>query len=142
MDTPSRRLHSLLIVTALLSALLLQACASTQPQVRTVPEDGFAHTLHYQFRAQVYADSLGECQHFTVRVKALNKGYSNGAPPPRLRLWDDDCMRPIRFERMQYISPETGEQVRLNGTEVGHFWGENVRLQNELMTWMWRAGVI
>ena len=138
----SRRLHPLLIVASLFLALLLQACASTQPQVRMVPEDGFDHTLHYQFRAQVYADSLGECQRIIVRVKALNKGYLNGAPPPRLRLWDDDCMSPIRFERLHYISSETGEQVRLNGTEVSHFWGENVRLQNELMTWMWRTGVI
>lgn len=130
------------VLLALVLGFLLQACSGPWLRVRHVPEDGFDQTLNYQFQAQVHADSLGECRMIVVRVKALNKMYSKEEPPSRLQLFDDDCMSPVRFERVQFLSNETGEPVRLSGTEVIHFFSDYHRLEDELMGWLWRAEVI
>ena len=134
---------------ALLSAILLgiglclfQGCAKTWLRVQQIPENGYARTINYQFQAQVHADSLGACERMVVRVRPLNKRYTKGAPPSRLQLFDDDCMSPVRFERVQYLSEQTGEPVSLHGPEIFRFWGDNVRLEGELIEWLWREGVI
>lgn len=131
----------------LLSALVvlgvsLQACSGPWLRVSHVPEDGYEQTLHYQFQARVHADSLGTCKMLMVRVKALNKVYTSDEPPPRLRLFDDDCISPVRFERVQYVSKQTGEHVRLSGPAVFLFFSEYVRLEDEVIGWLWREGVI
>lgn len=135
-------LDGLLLVILPILAVLLPACTGTGLQVRHVPKDGYDKTTNYQFQARVHADSLGQCQMLTVRVKALSKIYSKGEPPPRLKLFDDDCMSPVRFERVHFISKENGGQVRLSGSDVAHFWSENARLEDELIGWLWRAGAI
>ena len=118
---------------------VLQACSGPWLQVRQVPEDGYEQTLHYQFQAQVHGDAEGNCKRMVVRVKAFN---SKVDPPPRLQLFDDDCMSPVRFERAQYVSKETGEHIRLSGPAVFHFLSDHIRLEDELIGWLWRAGVI
>ena len=134
---------------ALLSAILLgiglslfQGCGETWLRVQQIPENGYGQTINYQFQAQVHADSLGACERMVVRVRPLNKHYTRGAPPSRLQLFDDDCMSPLRFERVQYLSEQKGGQVNLHGPEVIRFWSDNVRLENELIEWLWREGVI
>ena len=122
--------------------VMLQACSGPWLRVRNVPENGYAQTLNYQFQAQVHADENGVCRMMTVRVKPLNKVYSKQEPPDRLQLFDDDCSSPLRFERVQYISRETGKQVRLSGVEVSRFLSDYSRLEDELVGWLWRAGVI
>lgn len=121
--------------------VFLQGCSGPWLRVRQVPEDGYKRTLHYQFQVQVHADADGNCKMMAVRVKALNKVYTKGAPPPRLRLFDDDCMSPLRFERVHYIS-ETGGPVHLSGPDVVRFLGEHFRLEGEIIEWLWREGVI
>ena len=138
----SRVLGGLLFVILLVFAVFLQACSGPWLRVRQVPEDGYEQTLHYQFQAQIHGDSDGQCKRMVVRVKALNKVYTKGEPPPRLRLFDDDCMSPLRFERVHYVSRQTGEHVRLSGSEVVHFFSEHIRLEDELIGWLWREGVI
>ncbi len=139
MDAP-RGLFGALSVLVL--GVVLQACSGPWLRVEHIPENGYDRTLNYQFQAQVHADSLGECRSIVVRVKALNKMYSREEPPSRLQLFDDDCMSPVRFERVQFVSKETGEPMRLSGTEVVHFLSDYHRLEDELMGWLWRAGVI
>ena len=133
---------SFLFTILFVLTVLLQACSGPSLRVRQVPEDGFKRTLNYQFQAQVHADSGGNCKMLSVRVKALNKIYGKGEPPPRLRLFDDDCLSPLRFERAQFVSKQTGEQVRLFGPEVVQFLSQHVRLEDELIGWLWREGVI
>ena len=143
MPTPRSPRVILLFLLAGVFAVALSACGgSSWLRVRHVPENGYAETLNYQFRASVYADSLGNCQMLTVQVRPISKLYSGDEPPDRLQLFDDDCRSPVRFERAQYISRETGESVRLSGTQVNRFLGDFVRLEDELMGWLWRAGVI
>ena len=122
--------------------LLLQGCSEPWLRVQQVPENGYSRTINYQFQAQVHADSVGSCERIVVRVRPINKRYTRGAPPSRLRLFDDDCSSPVRFERVQYLSERTGEQVSLHGPEIFRFWGDNARLENELVEWLWREGVI
>lgn len=138
----ARILDGLFVALPLMLTVLLQGCAGAGSQVLRVPPEGYDQTTNYQFQAQVHADAQGTCQQLVVRVKALNKLYTQDAPPSRLQLFDDDCEYPIQFERVQYLSRQTGENVRLVGAEIDHFWGENVRLQNELMAWLWREGVV
>jgi hypothetical protein len=107
-----------------------------------VPEDGFAQTINYEFQAEVHDDESGKCRMMVVHVRALNKVYSRGEPPSRLQLFDDDCKSPLRFERVQYVSMETGEQVRLHGSAAARFLADYSRLVDELVGWLWRAGVI
>jgi hypothetical protein len=124
-------------------AVSLWACGgSSWLHVRHVPEDGYAETLNYQFRATVHADTLGNCRTMSVEVKPINKVYSGGEPPSRLQLFDDDCRSPVRFERAQFISNESGAPVRLSGSEVNRFLRNFVRLEDELIGWLWREGVI
>ena len=51
-------------------------------------------------------------------------------------------MSPLRFERVQYIARYTGEHVRLSGSDVAHFFSDNLRLEGELVEWLWHEGVI
>ena len=122
--------------------LSLQGCSDPWLRMHRVPENGYEQTRNYQFQAQVHADESGECKMMVVRVRPLNKLYSKGEPPSRLQLFDDDCMSPLRFERAHYISKQTGGQVNLHGSEMVHFWSDNVRLESELIEWLWREGVI
>lgn len=132
-----------LALPLLLVGLLMQGCLGSGFQARQVPENGgFDQTRSYQFQALVHTDSDGVCQRRMVRVKPLSKLYTKVDPPPRIQLFDDDCERPLEFERAQYVSNETGENVSLSGPEVARFWSENGRLQNELVGWLWRSGVI
>lgn len=131
-----------LLFSILILGLFLPACGNPWLKVRSVPEDGYEQTLNYQFQARVHSDSSGKCQMMVVSVRPIAKMYSGGEPPSRLQLFDDDCVSPVRFERAHFISKETGEQVRLSGSEVTRFLGEYQRLENELMGWLWRAGVI
>ncbi|MGH8223632.1 MAG: hypothetical protein ACREQZ_11730 [Woeseiaceae bacterium] len=120
----------------------MQACSGAWLRVRYVPEDGFAQTINYEFQAEVHDDEGGRCRMMVVHVKALNRAYAKQEPPPRLQLFDDDCDSPLRFERVQYISMETGEQVRLHGSDVRRFLADHSRLEDELVGWLWREGVI
>jgi hypothetical protein len=131
-----------LIVSLLVLSVSIQACSGPWLRVRHVPEDGFAQTLNYEFQAEVHDDESGRCRMLVVHVRALNKVYSKQEPPPRLQLFDDDCTSPLRFERVQYVSMETGEQVRLHGTNVVRFLADYSRLEDELVGWLWRQGVI
>ncbi|MEM8486675.1 MAG: hypothetical protein AAF564_14070 [Bacteroidota bacterium] len=106
-----------------------------------VPENGYEQTLNYQFQAQVHADEKGECQKIVIRVKPINKVYWKTPPPQRLQIYDDDCMAPVRFERLQYLA-RSGGMVRLNGIELSRFWSEQFRLEDELIGWLWREGII
>ena len=142
MQTPRPPTALLRAIPLGLGLLLLQGCGSPWLRVQHVPEDGFAQTTNYQFQARVHADEEGACRMMTVRVRALSKRYVKGAPPPRLQLFDDDCASPLRFERVHYLSEETGGRVNLHGTDVARFWGDHARLENELVGWLWRAGVI
>ncbi len=132
----------LLFIGALVLVGSLSGCSRAWLRVQQVPQNGFAQTLNYQFQAQVHADSSGHCRMMTVQVKPLNKVYSSGEPPSRLQLFDDDCASPVRFERAQFVSKETGEHVRLSGSEVYRFLSNYTRLENELIGWLWRAGII
>lgn len=136
------RASGLLIATLLILAAALQACSGPSLNVRHVPADGYVSTINYQFQARVHDDSDGNCKMMQVRVRALNKMYSRQEPPPRLQLFDDDCVSPLRFERVQYVDKDTGEQVRLHGTDVNRFLGDYSRLEDELIGWLWREGVI
>jgi hypothetical protein len=131
-----------LIAPFLLLSVSIQGCSGPWLRVRHVPEDGFAQTLNYEFQAEVHDDESGRCRMMVVHVKALNKVYSKQAPPARLQLFDDDCNSPLRFERVQYVSMETGKQVRLHDTDVVRFLADYSRLENELVGWLWREGVI
>lgn len=130
------------LVSALFVVLGVFACSGPWLRVSQVPEDGYEQTLHYQFQARVHADSLGTCKMMVVRVRALNKIYTKEEPPPRLRLFDDDCISPVRFERVHYVSKQTGEHIRLSGPAVFLFFSEHVRLEDEVIGWLWREGVI
>lgn len=131
-----------LFIAILALTIFLPACGRTWLSVRQVPENGFEQTLNYQFQARVHSDEDNKCEQLTVEVKAINKMYSEGEPPPRLQLYDDDCQSPVRFERAQYVSKDTGEHIWLSGPEVGRFLGGFKNLENELVGWLWRAGVI
>ena len=131
-----------LIASFLVLAVSLQACSGPWLRVRHVPKDGFAQTINYEFRAEVHDDESGRCRMMVVHVRALNKVYSRQEPPPRLQLFDDDCKSPLRFERVQYVSMETGEQVRLHDRDVVRFLADYSRLADELVGWLWREGVI
>ena len=126
----------------ILFAGVLPACSGTGLKMRQVPANGYEQTLNYQFQAQVYADSDGKCRKLVVRVRPLNKVYWKEPPPDRLQLFDDDCTSPVRFERVNYIDTDTGEQVRLHGFEVAYFWSEQFRLEDELIGWLWREGIV
>jgi hypothetical protein len=137
-----RALVGPLIASFLVLSVSIQACSGPWLRVRHVPEDGFAQTINYQFQAQVHDDESGKCRMMVVHVKALNKVYSKQEPPPRLQLFDDDCTSPLRFERVQYVSMETGKQVRLHDADVVRFLADYSRLADELVGWLWREGVI
>ena len=121
-------------------ALFLQACSGPGLTMRQVPENGYQRTLNYQFQAQVHADLDGTCKMMIVRVKPLNKMYGENEPPPRLQLFDDDCLSPLRFERVQYLSGSG--YVRLSGVDVGRFLGDNFHLESVLIEWLCNEGVI
>ena len=140
MGTP-RIFDGFLIAFLLVCAALLPACSEPWLRVQHVPENGFHRTLNYQFQAQVHADSLGHCKKLVVHAKPLNKMYREEPIPARLRLMDDDCRSPVRFERVQFISNETGAAVRLSGHAAIEFLNQHYRMENELMGWLWRAGV-
>src|SRR5919106_6308926 len=110
-----------LVGPQLAAFLFLLACAGPWLRVRHVPEDGFAQTINYEFQAEVHDDESGRCRMLVVHVRALNKVYWKQEPPPRLQLFDDDCNSPLRFERVQYVSLETGAQVRLHANDVVRF---------------------
>lgn len=134
------RLPEVLLLAGILSSSLLACGGKAWLSVRHVPENGYEETLNYRFRATVHADSLDNCRTMSVEVRPINKVYRGGAPPSRLQLFDDDCRDPVRFERAQFIT-ESGEPVRLSGSEVNRFLSDFVRLEDELMGWLWRAGV-
>ena len=46
------------------------------------------------------------------------------------------------IERVHYLSRQTGEHVRLSSPDVVHFLSEHLRLEDELIGWLWREGVI
>jgi hypothetical protein len=131
-----------LIAFVLVLSVSLQACSGPWLRIRHVPEDGFAQTINYEFQAEVHDDESGTCRMMVVHVKALNKVYWKQEPPFRLQLFDDDCNSPLRFERVQYVTTEGGEPVRLHGTDVVHFLADYSRLEGELVGWLWREGVI
>lgn len=107
-----------------------------------MPVDGFAQTINYEFQAEVHDDESGKCRKMVVHVKPLNKVYWKQEPPARLQLFDDDCSSPLRFERVQYISTGTGGHVRLHDSDVVRFLADHSRLEDELVGWLWREGVI
>ena len=135
------RLPRELLIAGILAGLLSACGGDSWLRARYVPENGYAETLNYRFRATVHADSLDNCRTMSVEVRPINKVYSGGAPPSRLQLFDDDCRSPVRFERAQFIS-ESGQPVRLSGSEVNRFLSNFVRLEDELIGWLWRAGII
>ena len=110
--------------------------------MQQVPHNGYASTIHYRFQAQVYKDNDGECKRMVIRVRPLNKVYWREAPPDRLQLFDDDCLNPVRFERATFITIDTREPVQLFGPELNNFWSTQYRLQDELIGWLWREGVL
>lgn len=138
----TKRFAGGLLSIVLVLLIFLPGCGKTWLSVRHVPENGFAETLNYQFKAMVHSDDENTCEQLVVEVKAINKMYHEGEPPPRLHLYDDDCRSPVRFERAQYVSKDTGQHVWLNGPEVNRFLSSFKNLENELVGWLWRAGVI
>ena len=127
----------------LVSVCLLPACSGSGLKMREVPDTGnYEQTLNYQFQAKVFADKEGDCQKLVVRVRPINKVYWKEAPPSRLQLFDDDCMSPVRFERVEYLSRKGAGLVRLSGAEVNYFWSEQFRLEDELIGWLWQKGII
>jgi hypothetical protein len=141
MDNVRTTVGLFVIIPCLL--LLVQGCASSNSgSFRQVPENGYEHTTNYRFQAQVHTDAQNRCQRIVIRVRAVNKVYTRGQQPPyRLQLADEDCNSPVRFENARYISEE-GTIVQLSGNEVDRFLGENTQLENELISWLWREGVI
>ena len=137
-----RALVGSLLASFLVLPVAIRGCSGRWLRVRHVPEDGFAQTINYQFQAEVHDDESGRCRMMVVHVEALNKVYTKQEPPARLELFDDDCNRPLRFERLQYVSTETGKYVRLHGTDVVRFLAAYSRLEDELIGWLWREGVI
>lgn len=133
-------MRKLLILFSL--ALFLPACSGSGLRMQQVPHNGYDHTINYRFQAQVYTDEDGECKRFVVRVRPINKVYWKQPPPDRLQLYDDDCLNPVRFERASFISPHTREPVQLYGPELTGFWSQQFRLEDELIGWLWRAGVL
>ena len=119
---------------------VLPACASSGYSVSRVPDNGYDRTLNYQFQAQVHADENGVCKQLVVRVKPINKIYWKEPPPDRLQLFDDDCLSPVRFERLQYLANDG--LVRLSGVQITHFWSENFRMEDELVSWLWQKEII
>ena len=124
----------------LVLAGFLPACAGSGFTVSQVPDNGYDRTLNYQFQAQVHADPDGVCKQIVVRVRPLNKVYWKEPPPDRLSLYDDDCLSPVRFERVHYLAKDG--LVRLSGVEVNYFWSENFRLEDELVSWLWQKEII
>ena len=141
MDTPPTPRVLVLLLLLGAGAFVLQACSGSGLRVQHVPSDGFVRTINYQFQAKLHLDETGRCRNMVIRVRPLNKGYSEGEPPPRLQLFDDDCTSPLRFERAQFVSRE-GVQVQLYGIEVTRYLGQFNHLENELVGWLWREGVI
>lgn len=137
MHSPERFLTAFILVVLSLTFL---GCGSSALRVHYVPDNGYEHTLNYQFQAQVHTDAAGQCRKLVVRVRPLNKVYWRDPPPDRLQLYDDDCLSPVRFERVHYLAPDG--LVRLNGIEVSYFFSENFRLEDELIGWLWRSGII
>ncbi len=131
-----------LFTTLLIFTGLIPACSGPGFRMHQVPEHGYDQTLNYQFQAQVHADLEGRCKQIIVRVRPLNKVYWRKPPPDRLQLFDDNCFSPVRFERVHYISKRTGQSVRLSGREVIQFMSEYSHLENELIGWLWRKGII
>ena len=127
---------SFFVVAALFS------CSGPAYKMRQFPENGYDQTINYQFQAQVHADAEGRCRKLVVRVRPLNKVYWKTPPPDRLQLFDDDCTQPVRFERINYLSTNGDGMVRLTGIEVNRFWSEQFRLQDELISWLWREEVM
>ena len=121
---------------------LLPACSGTGMRMRQVPENGYEYTINYQFQAQVFEDADGNCKKLVVRVRPLNKVYWREPPPDRLQLFDDDCLSPVKFERISYLEVKTGDRVRLSGFEVVQFWSQQFRLEDELISWLWREEII
>ncbi len=119
--------------------LTLAACSGSGLRMRQVPDGGYAQTLNYQFQAQVFEDEAGACKRMVVRVRPLNKVYWRDAPPERLQFFDDDCLSPVRFERAQFVTNEG--LIRLTGPQVNQFLGDLVRLEDELIGWLWRQGI-
>ena len=122
--------------------ILLVGCSGSGYALQEYPENGFDRTLNYQFQAKVFNDQEGECKRIVVEVKALNKVYMRSAPPERLRLYDDDCLLPLRFEQIKYLSTDKGGLVQMSGIDINYFWSENYKLQNELMDWLWQSGIV
>ncbi len=131
-----------LVAFLLVLGLFLQACSGGRLYIRSVPDEGYGQTTNYQFQARIHADSVGTCTKMVVRVRPVNKLYLRGRPPSRLQLFDDDCIRPLRFERVNYVSERTGEAVRLSGPDVAQFFSNHFRLENELIAWLFDEGVI
>lgn len=123
-------------------SLFLASCTGAGFSLKEYPSDGFERTLSYQFRAKVYNNQEGQCQRIVVEVKALNKVYLRGAPPERLRLYDDDCMSPVRFEQVKYLSTDEGGLIQVTGMDVTYFWSENFKLENELLEWLWQNNIV
>ena len=128
------------VITLFTFALLFSACGSAGLRVQHVPDHGYEQTLNYQFQAQVFRDAAGQCRKLIVRVRPLNKIYWRAPPPERLQMYDDDCLSPVRFERVHYLASDG--LIRLNGIEVSYFFSENFRLEDELIGWLWRSGII
>lgn len=124
----------------LLLAGALPACAGSAFTINQVPENGYDRTLNFQFQAQVHQDEDGRCKQIVVRVRPLNKMYWKKPPPDRLQLFDDDCLSPVRFERVNYLARDG--MVQLSGVEVNYFWSENFRLEDELVSWLWQKEII
>ena len=120
---------------------VLGSCKGPGFSVTQLPENGYAQTINYQFQATIRSDTKGDCKQLIVRVRPLNKMYSGNQPPDRLQLFDDDCNRPLRFERINYIERGTNEPVRLSGPEVNRFWSDYSRIESEMIEWLWRAGI-
>lgn len=72
-----------------------------------IPENVWARTINYKFKLRVKV-SLPDstCQNYRVEVQPLNKLYMGDKPPTKLYLYDDDCRRPLRFDRMRYLDNE------------------------------------
>ncbi len=133
-DTPS----TVFLVIAL--SLGVVHCSGSGLQHRQLPEDQYAQTLNFQFQAQIFEDGEGRCKSFSVRVRPVNKLYLRDAPPDRLQIFDDDCLSPVLFERVQYVSD--GGVVLLSGSEVSRFMSTHFRLESELVGWLWQEGIL
>lgn len=140
------------LICAILLASLFIGCASSGaskeddkveikvPGTTFFPSSGYDHTLNFKIQGRVKLDKYARCEKITVIVKEQNKLYLGWNAPDLLRLTDEDCRLPRQFDRATYREKE--QVMQLSGSRLQNFLAENAKLENELMQWMFKNGLL